>query len=280
MIDPAELEPQSFDVDGRTMTYYKAGSGDPLVLIHGGGPGANGISNYRKNIGHFAQSRRVIVPDLPGFGLSDPAPAPGGLFDAMATSVIALIDHLGLSKASFVGNSLGGGTALKVALAQPERVDRLILMGPGGSLPIFSPFPTEGLFRMIHFYDGTPPTKERMRKVLELLVYDQSSITDELVDIRLKAATQPAAMRQPPLKGRGANPADDLFREPLYKLQHPTLIIWGRDDRVVPLDAAFFLLKAVPNAQLHVFSTCGHWAQWEKADRFNTLVANFLDEQD
>src|SRR5690606_15211983 len=99
----------------------------------------------------------------------------------------------------------------------PDRVDRMILMGPGGSLPVFSPFPTEGLFRMLHFYDGTMPTKERVRRVLELLVYDQSMITDELIDIRLEAATQPAAMAHPPLKGRGANPADDLFREPLYK---------------------------------------------------------------
>lgn len=279
MTGPAQLAPQSFSDGGRKMTYYEAGEGDPLLLIHGGGPGAAGLSNYQKNIAHFAQKRRVIVPDLPGFGQSEAKPAPGGLFDAMGGSIMALLDHLDIVKASIVGNSLGGGAALRVALDQPDRVDRLVLMGPGGSIPIFSPFPTEGLFRMLHFYDGTPPTRERVRRVLELLVFDQSLITDELIDIRLEAATQPAAMAHPPLKGRGANPADDLFREPLYKLPHPTLIVWGRDDRVVPLDAAFFLLKVMPQSQLHVFSGCGHWVQWEKASRFNAVVSNFLDEE-
>lgn len=279
MVDPTTLKPQAFSANGRSMVYYEAGAGEPLVMIHGGGPGANGLSNYSKNIAALAQTRRVIVPDLPGFGNSEPAPAPGGLFDAMAGSVQALLDHLKIDKASFVGNSLGGGTALQVALNQPDRVDRLVLMGAGGSLPIFSPFPTEGLFRMLHFYDGEAPTRERMRRVLELLVYDQSMITEELIDIRLEAATRPAAMTKPPLKGRGANPADDLYRQPLYTLPHPTLLVWGRDDRVVPLDAAFILLKTIPNAQLHVFSTCGHWAQWEKASQFNQLISNFLNEE-
>jgi 4,5:9,10-diseco-3-hydroxy-5,9,17-trioxoandrosta-1(10),2-diene-4-oate hydrolase len=277
-IDPATLEPRTCDIGGRRLTYYEVGSGDPLVLIHGGGPGAAGISNYRKNIAHFARTRRVIVPDLPGFGLSEPKPSPGGLFASMAESVIELLDQLGVAKASFVGNSLGGGTALCVALARPELVDRMVLMGPGGSLPVFSPFPTEGLLRMLHFYDGSPPTKERVRRVLELLVFDQSTITEELIDLRLEAASQPSIMQHPPLKGRGANPADDLFREPLYTLTHPTLIVWGRDDRVVPLDCAFALLKTIPKAQLHVFPMCGHWVQWEKADAFNTLVTTFLDE--
>jgi len=86
-------------------------------------------------------------------------------------------------------------------------------------------------------------------------------------------------MANPPLRGRGANPADDLWRRPLYQLRHPILVIWGREDRVLPVDAAFVLMKALPNAEMHIFPECGHWAQWEKADRFNGLVATFLNGQ-
>ncbi|WP_084419892.1 alpha/beta fold hydrolase [Henriciella litoralis] len=258
--------------------YLDTGEGEVVFLIQGGGPGAYGYSNYRRNIGPLAdQGRRIITMDLPGFGKSDKRRGYEGLFDPMAEAVLDIMDHEGIEKASFVGNSLGGGTSLRFALDNPDRTHKLMLMGPGGSIPMTSTFPTEGLSRMLTFYDGEGPTIEKLRKVVELLVYDPSEISDDLLEERLKTAMAPQTMQDPPLRGQAANPRNDLWRERLDELPHPTLILWGREDRVLPLDAAFILLKTIPNADLHVFSKCGHWCQWERADEFNHIIGSFLD---
>lgn len=259
------------------IAYQEAGEGPTVILIHGGGPGAYGYSNYRKNLLPLAErGNRVVIIDLPGYGQSGWRESPEGLFDAASQATLELIDHLGIEKASLVGNSLGGGTAIRLALNHPDRVDKLILMGPGGSLPATSTFPSEGLLRMLTFYDGEGPTIEKLDKVIDLLVYDRSSITPELVQERFKTATLPQTMANPPLRGQAHNPKNDLWRADIDKLEHKTLLIWGQEDRVLPLDMAFILLKRIPNADLHVFSKCGHWAQWERAEEFNDLVASFL----
>ncbi|MBY8824326.1 alpha/beta fold hydrolase [Sphingomonas colocasiae] len=259
------------------VAYQEAGEGPTLILIHGGGPGAYGYSNYRKNLIPLAErGNHVVIIDLPGYGQSDYRSTEAGMFVPMAEATLELIDHLGVDKANLVGNSLGGGTSLRLALDHPERVDKMILMGPGGGIPATSTFPSEGLIRMLTFYDGEGPTLEKLDKVIDLLVYDRSSITPELVAERLKTATLPQTMAHPPLRNQGYNPKNDLWRETIDRLEHPTLLIWGQEDRVLPLDMAFNLLKRMPNADLHVFSKCGHWAQWERADEFNEIVGNFI----
>jgi 2-hydroxy-6-oxonona-2,4-dienedioate hydrolase/4,5:9,10-diseco-3-hydroxy-5,9,17-trioxoandrosta-1(10),2-diene-4-oate hydrolase len=279
-MDVNALSPKSANVRGAPITYYEAGQGEATILLHGGGPGASGLSNYRRNVAALADAgRRVIVVDMPGFGASpNRAVETPGLYDHFAQYVLGLMDEIGVERASFIGNSLGGGTTLSLALERPERVDRMVLMGPGGSLAL-SPFPTEGLIRMLTFYDGDGPSMEKLERVIDMLVFDRSKITPELMKERYEACTRPDVMANPPLRGRGANPADDLWRRPLYQLRHPILVIWGREDRVLPVDAAFVLMKALPNAEMHIFPECGHWAQWEKADRFNGLVATFLNGQ-
>ena len=260
------------------IAYHETGEGPCVILIHGGGPGAYGFSNYRRNFEDLAvKGLRVIIVDLPGYGQSDYRESrDGGLFTPMADATLELIDHLGLGKAHLVGNSLGGGTALRLALDHPDRVDRMILMGPGGSIPATSTFPAEGLLRMIQFYDGDGPTIEKLDRVIDLLVYDRSSITRELVEERFKTATLPQTMANPPLRGHANNARNELWREPLDRLEHRTLLIWGREDRVLPLDMSFIMLKRIPNADMHIFSKCGHWAQWERAAEFNDLVADFI----
>lgn len=268
-----ELPDKFVEVGGARTRYYDVGQGEPTILIHGGGPGASGMSNYRKNVEALAAQRRVIVFDLPGYGETHNKLPDGPIFPAMGDFTRKFMDAIGVDKASFIGNSLGGATSLMVALRAPERVNKLVLMGTGGSLPVFSPGPTEGIRRMAAFYAGTGPSMEKLKSVIELLVFDPSTITDALLSERLTAATQPGMINifvRPPF---------DLWRENLAGLTHKTLLIWGREDRVVPLDASFLLLKAIPNAQLHVFPQCGHWAQWEKADEFNTLVGDFLNRK-
>lgn len=266
-----DLSGKFIDVAGTSTRYYDVGRGEPTILIHGGGPGASGLSNYRKNVEPLAAGRRVIVIDLPGFGETEGKLKDGPVFEAMGDFVRAFMDAIGVEKASFIGNSLGGATSLMVALRAPDRVNRLVLMGTGGSQAIFTPMPTEGLRRMAAFHAGEGPTLKKLKGVIDMLVFDASSITEELLAERLKAASRPDTIdifQRPPL---------EVWREPLHKLKQRTLLIWGREDRVVPLDSSFILLKTIPNAQLHVFPKCGHWAQWEKAEEFNALVADFLD---
>jgi 4,5:9,10-diseco-3-hydroxy-5,9,17-trioxoandrosta-1(10),2-diene-4-oate hydrolase len=255
--------------------YHEAGKGKPLIMIHGGGPGAGGWSNYRRNIDFFAEHFRVIVPDLPGFAKSDKPKMEGGMFAFFATAIRDLMDALDIPKASFVGNSLGGGTTVKLALDYPDRADRLVMMGAGGSLSIFTPIPSEGIKHLISYYMPPGPSIEKLRAFLFAMVYDTSQLTDELIKERYAASTQPDILANPIF-----SPSRPVLPEPLWQslsnLRQKTLLIWGRDDRTITLDNAFIMLNQIPDVRLHVFGRCGHWAQWEKAPEFNRLVLDFL----
>jgi 2-hydroxy-6-oxonona-2,4-dienedioate hydrolase/4,5:9,10-diseco-3-hydroxy-5,9,17-trioxoandrosta-1(10),2-diene-4-oate hydrolase len=130
---------------------------------------------------------------------------------------------------------------------------------------------------MLTFYDGEGPTLQKLERVIDLLVFDRSTVTPELIKERFETATLPQTLAHPPLRGQAYNKKNDLWREDLEQLHHRTLLIWGREDRVLPLDTAFMFLKRIPNADLHVLSKCGHWAQWERAEEFNQLVTDFLE---
>jgi 4,5:9,10-diseco-3-hydroxy-5,9,17-trioxoandrosta-1(10),2-diene-4-oate hydrolase len=263
---------------GLRIRYHEAGVGEPLLLLHGGGPGASGWSNYNRNIEFLAKRFRVIVPDLPGFGGSAKSLPDVALFGYLATVIANFMTELGLPSAHFVGNSLGGGTVLKLALEQPQRVRRAVLMGSGGGFPVFSTMPTEGVKHLVGYYEGSGPSIEKLRNFIDVMLFDGSKVTEELLQQRYAASLDPDVVRNPPIKRRaGKMPLEDLWREELSVLNHDFLLVWGREDRVVPLDCAFILLKQLPKAQLHVFPRCGHWVQWEKADEFNSLVAGFFE---
>jgi len=269
----SDLEARHIDVLGIRTRYHDVGEGEALLLLHGAGPGASGLSNYRRNVEALSANHRVIIVDLPGFGGTDNTLPEGGLFAAMGVFVRAFLKELGVGQVSIVGNSMGGGIALEVALRAPALVRCMVLMGGAGSLPAFTPMPTEGLMRMFGFYAGEGPTLQKLRAVVSMLVFDQSAITDELLEERFKAASRPDVAADYIITKRAIEP---LWREDLASLRHPTLLIWGREDRVIPLDASFLLLKQIPNASLCVLPQCGHWVQWEKAAAFNALVLEFL----
>lgn len=277
MTDKNVLKSHYADIGGAKIHYHDEGRGEVLILLHGGGAGASGYSNFSRNIGPLSQHFRVIVPDQPGYGRSDHlANYDDGVFGARAMAILRFMDALELDKASFVGNSLGGGTTFRLALKAPERANKLILMGPGGSPPLFSPWPSEGLRRILNFYGGEGPTLEKMRAILEELVYDPASVTPELLQERFDAAVKAEAVKQPPLTKIGETAADEIWRQPLGTLTHDTLLVYGREDRMVPLDSAFLPLRMMPNAHLYVFPKCGHWAQWEWAEEFNALLLQFM----
>jgi 4,5:9,10-diseco-3-hydroxy-5,9,17-trioxoandrosta-1(10),2-diene-4-oate hydrolase len=264
--------------------YEEAGShkGTPVVLIHGGGPGASGLSNFAKNLPVFAEHFRTIVVDQPGYGKSDKPEIQGNYFRFSADALAGLLDELGIQQTHLVGNSLGGGTAVRFALSYPQRAGRLVLMGPGGlSLNVFAPDPTEGVKRLAEFGAPPGPSREKLAAFLRTLVFDQRLITDELIDERFAAASDPESLKAMASMGASFfNPdsyEDGLLWREAHRLRQRVLLIWGREDRVNPVDGALVALKVIRRAQLHVFGGCGHWAQLEKFDEFNRLAIEFLE---
>jgi pimeloyl-ACP methyl ester carboxylesterase len=263
--------------------YNEAGDGDVLVMLHGGGPGATGWSNFKQNLPAFASRFRVLLVDQPQFGLSDKPDSKEQFNVVAARAVRDLLDELGVSRAHFLGNSLGGGTSLRFALDYPDRASRLVLMGPGNAcLPVLSPEPTEGLKILADFLAPPGPSREKLEAFIRIMVYDPSFVTDELIEERYEVATDPSV-----LKGlvnffrtaMGTSPEQrlqaEIWRE-IERIEHPTLITWGRDDRVLPLDGALFALHRMADARLHVFPRCGHWAQLEHAREFERIAIDFL----
>ncbi|MFF0630692.1 4,5:9,10-diseco-3-hydroxy-5,9,17-trioxoandrosta-1(10),2-diene-4-oate hydrolase [Streptomyces sp. NPDC004296] len=264
-----------------TLHYNEAG--DPaapaVIMLHGGGPGASGWSNFGRNLPVFAERFRTLLVDMPCYGASDKPEPTKDYFSFAADAVAALMDRIGLEKAHFVGNSLGGGTSTRMALDHPEKVGKLLLMGPGGiSVNLFAPDPTEGVKKLFAFNRIAEPTREMMRDFLTTLAYDAAIVTDEFVEERFARATDPEAkLGNDRMAAAFAKwPADTALWREAHRITHPTLLTWGREDRVNPIDGALVALKAIPDARLHVFPHCGHWAQTEKFDEFNRLALDFF----
>jgi 2-hydroxymuconate-semialdehyde hydrolase len=250
------------------------GSGAPVLLIHGSGPGVSAWANWRLVMPELARSRRVIAPDMVGFGLTD---RPAGMrytMEAWVRQALDLLDALDIERADVVGNSFGGALALALAIRAPQRVRRLVLMGSVGV-----PFEiTEGLDAVW----GYTPSVENMRRIMDVFAHDRSLVTDELARMRYEASIRPgiqeayAAMFPAP-RQRWV----DAMASPeaaIRALPHPTLLVHGREDQVIPLTTSLTLAQWIADSQLHVFGHCGHWTQIEHTARFNRLVKDFLDE--
>ncbi|CAM2917084.1 alpha/beta fold hydrolase [Skermania piniformis] len=273
------------DYDGNTIFYAEAGSGPAVVLLHGGGPGASGVSNYGRNIDTLAEHFRVIVPDMPGYGRSSKVVNRSDPFGGLADGVRGLLDGLGLDKADLVGNSYGGAAALRFALESPERVGRLVLMGPGG-IGTTRALPTAGLNCLLDYYGGSGPSRDKLAKfVKEYLVYDAAEVPDEIIDIRYESSIDPDVVANPPLRRPSGITAPltlwrmDFTRDSrLKELQTPTLVVWGAEDKVNRPDGAKMLADTMPNCDLLLVSKAGHWVQWERAEFFNAITRDFLTE--
>jgi len=268
---PAVIPESKFAQAGELrMHYVEQGSGEPVICLHGAGPGASGWSNFRGNIAALSQRHRVILPDLPGFGLSDKPIITEKPLAFNARALAAFLDALKLDRVTLVGNSAGGATSCRFAIDHPQRVRKIVLMGSaGGGFGALGPLPPEGIRAMRSYYEA--PSKERMRALIQTFVCDASFLTDELLEERYRASMDPGHLEF--MKKRGM--LEDLSAE-LGRIKALTLLIWGADDRFVPVEAAFKFLRLIQGSELHVFSRCGHWAQVEHAERFNHLVLDFL----
>lgn len=260
------------------LRYYEAGDGHPVVLLHGSGPGATGWSNFSANIEALAEHFHVYAVDMPGWGDSDAATV-----DRLdhVDAAVQFLDALGIEKAAFVGNSMGGQTSLRLATKHPDRITHLVTMGPpvGRTPALFAPGggPSEGLKVLIETY--REPTPENMRRLVEIMCFDTAAFaTPELCRARSDAAlARPEHLRNY-VEGlpKGAPLPVWVRPELLPSIKVPTLLIHGRDDRVVPFENSLYLLANIPDSRLVVLNRCGHWAMIEHADEFNRLVADFL----
>ncbi|MGX7927183.1 alpha/beta fold hydrolase [Tsuneonella sp. HG094] len=262
----------SLTVDGSTVNYHDMGDGPPVLLVHGSGPGVTAWANWRLNMPELAREFRVIAPDMFGFGYSDSK----GRIDnkqVWVDQLAGFLDALGLQKVSMVGNSFGGGVTLAFMIAHPDRVDRAVLMGPAGLN-----FPLTPALQEVWGYQ---PSRDAMAEMLKYLAWDHSRLTDDLIQSRYEASIRPGAHEpyQATFGGpdRQANIAMLASREDdIAALQHDTLILHGKSDQVIPVDAAVRLATLLPRADLHLFAECGHWVQIERLASFNRMVSEFF----
>jgi pimeloyl-ACP methyl ester carboxylesterase len=272
---------REMSTDAGVLRYHEAGEGSPLLLLHGSGPGVTGWRNFRGILDTFSAHFRCLILEFPGFGVSDDF---GG--HPMLTAqgaVVTFVEQLGLDSVDVIGNSMGGGVGINFAIRHPDRVRRLVAIGGIGT-NVFSPGPSEGIRLLQEFTEN--PTRQRLVDWLHSMVYDPALVTDELIEERWKLATDPgnleAARR---MYGKAAfaamvtamrNSHAPMPWAMMHKVQASTLLTWGRDDRVSPLDMALIPMRTIPNAELHVFPNCGHWAMIEAKEAFEDTVLGFL----
>lgn len=257
---------------GITTNVHDVGTGQPVLMIHGSGPGVTAWANWRLNMPVLAERFRVIAPDCVGFGYTE---RPEGVRYERRTwlrHLVGLLDALELERVDIVGNSFGGSMAIALAVENPERVRRLVLMGSTGIEFALTP----GLDAVW----GYQPSLEAMRDLLDVFAYDRRLVNEELAALRYKAASRPgiaeafASMFPAPRQRWITALATD--EASIRDIQNPTLILHGREDKVIPTTNAERLFQLIPHAELHMFGRSGHWTQIEHKERFNALVMNFL----
>lgn len=258
--------------------YNDTESGEEVVvMLHGSGPGASGWANFNRNIQPLTEAGyRVILMDSPGWSKSDTIVNDSSRSHLNARVLKGLVDALGLNRIHIIGNSMGGHSAVAFALEYPEHVDKLILMGGGtGGGSLFTPMPAEGIKRIGKLYRD--PTMENLREMMDIFVFDTSNLTEELFQTRLDNILARRDHLENFVKSSQANPKQfpDVGHR-LGEIANETLIVWGRDDRFVPMDTGIRLVNGLQRAELHIFNRCGHWVQWEYADKFNRMVLDFL----
>ncbi|MFE7624727.1 alpha/beta fold hydrolase [Streptomyces sp. NPDC057509] len=271
------------DVGGKKIFVAEVGQGAPVLLLHGGGPGASGVSNYSRNIAELAKEFRVIVPDLPGYGRSSKGIDPTDPFGVLATGIRGVLDQLDLEQAHFVGNSYGGACALRLALDTPQRVDRMVLMGPGG-IGTTRALPTPGLNSLLNYYTGNGPSRRKLETFIrDYLVFNAARIPDSIIDARFQDSIDPEVVAAPPLRRpkslRALWKMDFTRDKRLNRLAVPTLVLWGAEDKVNRPSGGRMLAGRMPDCDLYEVANTGHWVQWERADLFNRLCADFLADR-
>jgi 2-hydroxymuconate-semialdehyde hydrolase len=266
---------RSIPAGGVATNYHEAGSGAPVILIHGSGPGVSAWANWRLALPYLAEQLHVYAYDQVGFGYTELPSEPHYGLERWVDHLLAFMRAVGVERAHLVGNSMGASVALATAVLHPEAVDRLVVMGATGvRFPL-----TEALDAVW----GYTPSVENMRRLIDYFAYDRTIVSDELAELRYRASIRPGmqeafASMFPAPRQRGVD-ALAAYEDRLREIRARTLVVHGREDRVIPLATGLKLLETIDDAQLHVFGHCGHWTQIEHAAAFNRLVRDFLTER-
>lgn len=253
--------------------YNEAGTGFPVVLVHGGGPGASGWSNYQPNIPALSEKFRVLAVDLPGWGGSQPV----AYEDRDNSGALAeFLDTLGITKAAVVGNSMGGASVIRLAYERPDLVSHLITMGSPSGVP--SMFEPTGMSEGVKVLEAAyfNPSMDTIRTLTNIMTFDNSNVTDALIEERLANTLAAKAHVDNWIGGHGKGPMVRLHQEQLPTITAPSLFMHGRDDRVTHFTHALRLSGLIRNSRMHVVNRCGHWLQLEHATEFNSLVECFV----
>jgi 2-hydroxy-6-oxonona-2,4-dienedioate hydrolase len=256
----------------------EAGEGHPILMIHGGGPGATGWSNFAPNVAVLSRKYRCIAVTMPGWGESSPQTLETGRDGVEAMKQLA--DELDIDKAAFVGNSMGGATSVSFAAEYPDRVSHLITMGLGnpGGVNLFQPAGmSEGIRILVEAYKD--PSPQNMKRLVQIMCFDPAMASDEIAEERSGTARRHSEHNQNWLEFLRAGPLMTLPAATVASMSRwtvPTMLIHGRDDRVVHFEASLRMVATVPNSRMVLLNRCGHWAQLEHATEFNSLVDSFL----
>ena len=262
--------------DGITLHYHDIGEGPVVVWVHGGGLGANSWGNYAANLPAFVDNYRNLLFDMPSYGKSDKVRIDEPVLRFNARKIVAALDELGVEKARFIGNSMGGGTTTAIAVDHPERVERLVLMGSVGIARHFLTASGElpaGVPLIKEMFASPDIDRGMLEKFLKVMCYDHSLITEELLDARLASARQ---HKQELEALGGAFPIFDDLEPDLGRITAPTLLLWAREDNFVTPEAAVALQRGIADATLVLVPSCGHWIQYERRELFNKLVTEFF----
>lgn len=252
--------------------YHESGQGQPLVLVHGGGPGASGWSNFHPNIPYLSEHFHVFAIDLPGWGKSQAVN-----YDQRDNSgaLAEFIETLGLGKVAIVGNSMGGSSCIRLAYERPELVSHLVTLGSSSGTP--------GLFDAAGLTEGVKaleaayfnPGPETMRKFISTMAFDTRHVTDEFIAERVQLTTARMDHVAGWISGHG-KPMVRIDQTKLADIKIPTLHVHGRDDRTVNFTAALHLSRQIANSRVLIVNRCGHWVQLEHSDEFNRSVTSFI----
>jgi 2-hydroxymuconate-semialdehyde hydrolase len=252
--------------------YHDVGTGEPVLMLHGSGPGVSAWANWRLTLAALQNRFRLLAPDLAGFGYTQTPEGMQHSRESWLAQIVAFLDALGIERVHVIGNSFGGSMALALAIAHPERVSKVVLMGSVGV-----PFElTPGLDAVW----GYTPSFENMQAIMKIFAYDQKLIGDQLVQLRYEASMRPGIQESyasmfPAPRQRWVE-AMSHAQDKIRSIKAPTLLVHGRDDKVIPLSTSLTMLNWIEDSQLHIFGRCGHWTQIEHAEAFAKLVEDFL----
>jgi 2-hydroxy-6-oxonona-2,4-dienedioate hydrolase len=278
VLQPPDGFAHTLDSPEGPVYYLDIGQGEPLVLVSAWGPqpGSTAWLLYRDALEVLAADHRCIVVELTNYGHTGPVTYHEPVHDVVVRAVIRVMDHLGIDKAPLIGTSMGATTCLDLALQHPHRVQALVLgachASTGGDPYLLAPFPGE-VWRLFAELHADPHSRDKLVRLLKGLWYDQSNVTDELVD-------ELVAFREEHIDHWEASSnsvsVDHSNVIDLHTVTAPTLVIHGRFDRMVPFEQALLFLSHMPDADVVLLNRCGHWPPMERPRAWASLVLDFL----